>query len=69
MYLFKKNIGTNAEGVTLLQNYLDLTGDVQSVSLIAARTFQPEILKETQVQEWISRYFTSFNLYVQQMII
>lgn len=47
--------GTNIEGVNLLQQYLDMSGDVQSVSLIAARSFQPELTREPQVQEWISR--------------
>ncbi|KAJ9588221.1 hypothetical protein L9F63_018385 [Diploptera punctata] len=50
--------GTSMEGVQLLQRYLDVTGDVQSVSLLAVRAFPPDLLQETSVQEWITSYRT-----------
>lgn len=43
------------ESIALLQQYLDRTGDIQSVSFIAARAFPPSLLKEDIVQEWISK--------------
>lgn len=48
--------GTSIEGVTLLQNYLDATGDMQTVSLIAIRTFPNDLLADGQVQDWINSY-------------
>ena len=49
--------GARSEGIPLLQRYLDITGDVQSVSLIAIRTFSPHLLeKDTTLNEWISRF-------------
>ncbi|PNF34608.1 WD repeat-containing protein mio [Cryptotermes secundus] len=48
--------GTSNEGVELLQRYLNMTGDVQSVSLLAARVFPRELLLDSGVQEWIASY-------------
>jgi hypothetical protein len=48
-------LGTSNEGVQLLQRYLNMTGDVQSVSLLAARVFPRELLLDSAVQEWIAR--------------
>lgn len=49
--------GARSEGIPLLQRYLDITGDVQSVSLIAIRTFSPYLLeKDATLNEWISSY-------------
>lgn len=48
--------GATDEGINLLQRYLDIHEDVQTVSLIAARFFGPELLKEYRVQYWISSY-------------
>lgn len=48
-------LGTSNEGVELLQRYLNMTGDVQSVSLLAARVFPRELLLDSAVQEWIAR--------------
>ncbi|XP_069700640.1 GATOR2 complex protein MIOS [Periplaneta americana] len=50
--------GTSIEGVHLLQRYLDVTGDVQSVSLLAMRAFPPELLQDSSVQTWIASYRT-----------
>lgn len=50
--------GAGAECIPLLQHYLDNTGDVQSVSLIAITTFPSQLLdKDTQVHDWIARYY------------
>ena len=49
-------LGTSSEGVQLLQRYLDVTGDVQSVSLLAIRVFPRELLLDSAVQAWITRY-------------
>jgi len=55
-------LGTTSEGVQLLQRYLDVTGDVQSVSLLAVRTFPRELVFNSPVQEWIARYRVYFVL-------
>lgn len=48
--------GVGPEGVTLLQTWLETTGDVQSAALIAARTFTPELLQDPRPQHWILSY-------------
>lgn len=48
--------GTTPDGVKLLQRYLDLTGDVQSVSLLAVRAFSCENQLDSSMQNWIESY-------------
>lgn len=48
--------GATADGAKLLQKYLDRTGDVQSVSLLAIRSFPIELQKDQNVQNWIVSY-------------
>lgn len=48
--------GASADGAKLLQRYLDRTGDVQSVSLLAIRAFPIDIQKDQNVQNWIVSY-------------
>ncbi|XP_065221938.1 GATOR2 complex protein MIOS-B [Planococcus citri] len=49
--------GTSEECIPLLQKYLDKTGDVQSVSLIAVRGFHSNFLHEDNIcQSWIESY-------------
>ncbi|KAL0278558.1 UNVERIFIED_CONTAM: hypothetical protein PYX00_000352 [Menopon gallinae] len=48
--------GASVEGAKLLQRYLDATGDVQSVSLLAIRAFPLEIQMDQNVQNWIVSY-------------
>ncbi|XP_015608765.1 GATOR complex protein MIOS-B [Cephus cinctus] len=48
--------GASIEGVQLLNRYLEITGDVQSCSLIAIRALPPKLLQENQVQVWIDSY-------------
>lgn len=47
--------GASLEGIQLLNRYLDITGDVQSCSLIAIRALPSKLLQENQVQVWINR--------------
>lgn len=47
--------GTVKEGLTLLQKYLDMTGDIQSTTLIAVKSFPADLQHEMCVQEWIAR--------------
>ncbi|XP_014207535.2 GATOR complex protein MIOS-A [Copidosoma floridanum] len=48
--------GANSEGIRLLHRYLDITGDVQSCSLIAVRALEENLLKEPEVLLWIESY-------------
>lgn len=40
----------------LLQRYLDMTGDVQTVSLLAIRTLSQEVQANNILKFWIERY-------------
>ncbi|XP_076291746.1 GATOR complex protein mio isoform X1 [Lasioglossum baleicum] len=53
--------GASLEGIQLLNRYLEMTGDVQSCSLIAIRAFTPKLLQEAQVQVWITSYRNLLN--------
>lgn len=46
-------LGASFEGIKLLQRHLEITGDVQSCSLIAIRALSSKLLQENQVQVWI----------------
>ncbi|XP_058794718.1 GATOR complex protein MIOS-B [Phymastichus coffea] len=48
--------GASLEGIQLFNRYLEITGDVQSCSLIAIRALSPKLLQENQVQIWIESY-------------
>nr|XP_018911247.1 PREDICTED: WD repeat-containing protein mio isoform X2 [Bemisia tabaci] len=49
--------GAGVDAIPLLQCYLDVTGDVQSVSLITVRSFPPELIQENlHLQNWIQCY-------------
>ncbi|OXU30787.1 hypothetical protein TSAR_008781 [Trichomalopsis sarcophagae] len=48
--------GASLEGIQLLNRHLEITGDVQSCSLIAIRALSPKLLQENQVQIWIESY-------------
>lgn len=56
MYIYFGILGASLEGIQLLNRYLEITGDVQSCSLIAIRALTPKLLQENQVQVWITRY-------------
>lgn len=48
--------GATVEAVPLLQHYLDHTGDLQSVGLIAVNTFHTSLLeKDSRVESWVTR--------------
>ena len=44
------------EALELLQRYLDLTGDVQTVSWLSVRCMRPDLAKLPKPQEWFSCY-------------
>lgn len=48
--------GATAEGITLLQSYLDWTEDVQTVALIAIKFLPKDLLQDFNVQYWIESY-------------
>ncbi|KAJ8676074.1 hypothetical protein QAD02_011860 [Eretmocerus hayati] len=48
--------GASLEGIQLLNRYLEITGDVQSCSLISIRALSVKLLQENQVQIWIESY-------------
>ncbi|CAG7836336.1 unnamed protein product [Allacma fusca] len=48
--------GMTPQAIPLLQRYLDITGDVQTVSLLAIRTMAADIPSSPQLQFWIERY-------------
>ncbi|XP_063974813.1 GATOR2 complex protein MIOS [Diachasmimorpha longicaudata] len=48
--------GATMDGIQLLNRYLEITGDVQSCSLIAIRALSSVLLQDTQVREWIENY-------------
>ncbi|KAK0099087.1 hypothetical protein PV326_006551 [Microctonus aethiopoides] len=62
--------GATFEGIKLLNRYLDMTGDVQSCSLIAIRALSPKLLQENQVQVWIDSYrglLDAWNMWHQRV--
>ncbi|KAK9501891.1 hypothetical protein O3M35_012529 [Rhynocoris fuscipes] len=48
--------GMSTQTIPLLQHYLDNTGDVQSVSVLAMRGFSPSLLDHDRTQYWINCY-------------
>ncbi|KAL1137877.1 hypothetical protein AAG570_009573 [Ranatra chinensis] len=61
--------GGSIEALHLLQNYVDKTGDVQSVSLVAMRSFSPDLLDHDRTQYWINSYrdlLDSWRLWTQR---
>ncbi|XP_015172042.1 PREDICTED: WD repeat-containing protein mio [Polistes dominula] len=53
--------GASLEGIKLLNRYLEISGDVQSCSLIAIRALSPKLLQENQVEVWIASYRDLLN--------
>ncbi|KAL3269121.1 hypothetical protein HHI36_008202 [Cryptolaemus montrouzieri] len=47
--------GTNADGIKLLQKYLDATGDIQSTALIGVQAFSEDINSDA-VKGWVESY-------------
>lgn len=48
--------GATTEGIQLLQSYLDMSDDVQTVALISVRFLPKDLLQNTSVQYWIQSY-------------
>lgn len=47
--------GATAEGITLLQSYLNWTDDVQTVALISTKFLSKDLITDYSIQYWISR--------------
>lgn len=47
--------GLCSEGIDLLQRYVDLTGDVQTVALVTIHTLQHAIAKDSRLAHWVQR--------------
>lgn len=59
-------VGSSSEGVSLLQSYVDISDDIQSVALIASRFFTSEPFR---IQYWIQTYrniLDGWNLFDQR---
>ncbi|XP_052741248.1 GATOR complex protein MIOS isoform X2 [Bicyclus anynana] len=48
--------GVSADGVGVLQRWLERSGDVQSAALVAARCCPPELLRDARVAAWLAEY-------------
>lgn len=60
-FSFNCYLGTTEECIPLFQRYLDNTGDVQTVSVIAVRAFPFNFFHEDpSCQAWIERYVVFF---------
>ncbi|KAL3669795.1 hypothetical protein V7S43_005174 [Phytophthora oleae] len=53
--------GINADGIRLLQTYLDRTGDVQTLALLAARLPSSYVAKSPRLEKWIQIYKDLLN--------
>jgi len=48
--------GMTTHALPMLQRYLDMTGDVQTISLLAIQTMAHEIPSSVLLKFWIERY-------------
>ncbi|XP_042242958.1 GATOR complex protein MIOS-A-like [Homarus americanus] len=48
--------GLCSEGIDLLQRYVDLTGDVQTVALVTIHTLQHAFTKDSRLSHWVHCY-------------
>lgn len=53
--------GINADGIRLLQTYLDMTGDIQTLALLAARLPSSYVAKAPPLEKWIQIYKDLLN--------
>ncbi|KAG6572551.1 WD repeat-containing protein mio [Phytophthora cinnamomi] len=53
--------GINADGIRLLQTYLDMTGDIQTLALLAARLPSSYVAKASPLEKWIQIYKDLLN--------
>ncbi|XP_072949683.1 GATOR2 complex protein MIOS [Epargyreus clarus] len=48
--------GISGEGLSLVQRWLERSGDVQSAALVAARCCPPELLRDARAAHWLDSY-------------
>ncbi|XP_059475462.1 GATOR complex protein MIOS-B isoform X2 [Neocloeon triangulifer] len=63
--------GTSIDGLDLLQRYLDITGDIQSVCMLVMRTFSASLMQNERVQDWLEAYrslLNSWKLWTQRAL-
>ena len=48
-------LGFSKDGIVLIQNYIDRTGDVQNPVLLLAHNGQADILENPGTETWIQR--------------
>ncbi|TMW60229.1 hypothetical protein Poli38472_000271 [Pythium oligandrum] len=53
--------GCTADGIRLLQQYLDKTGDIQTLALLAARLPAAHVAQSTSLSRWITIYQDLLN--------
>ncbi|GMF30685.1 unnamed protein product [Phytophthora lilii] len=53
--------GINADGIRLLQTYLDMTGDIQTLALLAARLPSSYVATASPLEKWIQIYKDLLN--------
>ncbi|RQM17957.1 hypothetical protein DD237_001342 [Peronospora effusa] len=53
--------GINADGIKLLQTYVDMTGDIQTLALLAARLPSSYVAKWSTLEKWIQIYTDLLN--------
>lgn len=46
-------LGTSANGLDILQRYLDVSGDIQSVCILVMRAFSSTLMQQERVQDWL----------------
>ncbi|GMF35889.1 unnamed protein product [Phytophthora fragariaefolia] len=53
--------GINVDGIRLLQTYVDMTGDIQTLALLAARLPSSYVAKTPPLEKWIQIYKDLLN--------
>ncbi|KAL4085777.1 hypothetical protein PRIC1_015111 [Phytophthora ramorum] len=53
--------GINTDGIRLLQTYLDMTGDIQTLALLAARLPSSYVSKAPPLEKWVQIYKDLLN--------
>ncbi|CAH0473657.1 unnamed protein product [Peronospora belbahrii] len=53
--------GINTDGIKLLQTYVDMTGDIQTLALLAARLPSSYVKKKSTLEKWIQIYKDLLN--------
>ena len=69
MNLIISKTGLTNDGLNLLQNYVDRTGDIQTVSLLSLHTSTQEVSKDFRMMQWVNSYrslLDSWRLWTQR---